>query len=189
MVGVRFRRSRRMHLCDAGANDLRPGEFAIVQTSTCPELARVTLGAAPGAADTPLGGRRVLGPATRRDIESLRALKRREVDARLAFFRVAAAEGLFVSAVRADYRFDGKALRFRFRCEMPLTDTRLRERLTREFAGVSLTLTNVGAPRASKANSGCGGGSCGACPSNGLRERSGAVLPRPGLALPGAFSS
>ena len=188
VCGVRFRRSRRMLLCDAGGQSLRPGDYAIVQTAGGPELAKVTLGTTSGSPESNTQSRYVVRKATDADLESMRHFVVREVEARRDFFRAAAQEGVEVSAVRADYRYDGGALRIRFRSGARISDTRIRQRLTPKY-GAGLALRNLGAPRELGPDSGCGGGSCSSCPSNGMRERAGAVVPHFGRARAGSFSA
>ena len=186
LVGVRLRRSRRMLLCHARGHSLRPGDYAVVETASGPELARVTMGNTRGSVESSTQNRSVMRPAMRSDLESMRTYVGREVEVRQDFFGAAAAEGVFVSAVRAEYRFDGSALRIRYRSEDRLRDSRLKELLTSKY-GTNISFRNLGPPKQLGTDTGCGGGSCGSCPSNGLRERAGSEMPRPGLASVGAF--
>ena len=186
LVGVRLRRSRRMLLCHARGHSLQPGDYAVVETASGLELAKVTMANTQGSADSRTQNRSVMRPAMRSDLESMRSYVGREVDVRRDFFGAAAAEGVFVSAVRAEYRFDGSALRIRYRSDARLSDSRLRELLQSKY-GTSISFRNLGPPKKLGTETGCGGGSCGSCPSNGLRERAGSEMPRPGLASAGAF--
>lgn len=177
-----------MLLCDAGSQSLRPGDYAVVQTANGPELAKVTLGTTSGSPESKTQNRYVVRKATDSDIESMRHFVVREVEARRDFFHAAAKEGVEVSAVRADYRYDGGALRIRFRSGARISDTRIRQRLTPKY-GAGLALRNLGAPKDLGLDTGCGGGSCSSCPSNGMRERAGAVVPHFGRARAGSFSA
>ena len=188
VCGVRFRRSRRMLLCDARSQSLRPGDYAVVQTALGPELAKVTLGTTNGSPESRTQSRYVVRKANSADLESMRHFVVREVEVRRDFFHAAAAEGVQVSAVRADYRYDGGALRIKFRSGVKISDTRIRERLTPKY-GAGLALRNLGAPKELGPDSGCGGGSCSSCPSNGMRERAGAVVPHFGRARAGRFGA
>ncbi len=188
VCGVRFRRSRRMLLCEAPSQLLRPGDYAVVQTTLGPELGKVTLGTTSGSPESKTQRRYVVRKASRADLESMRSFVVREVDVRRDFFSAAAEEGVQVSAVRADYRYDGGALRIRFRSSVKISDTRIRERLTPKY-GAGLALRNLGAPKELGPDSGCGGGSCSSCPSNGMRERAGAVVPHFGRAIAGVFNA
>ena len=177
-----------MLLCDAGSQSLRPGDYAVVQTANGPELAKVTMGTTSGSPESNTQSRYVVRKATDADLDSMRDFVVREVEARRDFFRAAAEEGIEVSAVRADYRYDGGALRIRFRSGARISDTRIRQRLTPKY-GAGLALRNLGAPKDLGPDSGCGGGSCSSCPSNGMRERAGAVVPHFGRARAGSFSA
>ena len=160
----------------------------MVQTTSGPELAKVTLGTTHGSAESSTQNRYVLRCATHADLESLRDLVVREVEVRRDFFGAAAAEGVQVSAVRADYRYDGGALRIKFRSGTKISDTRIRERLAPKY-GTGFALRNLGAPKELGSDTGCGGGSCSSCPSNGMRERAGAVVPHYGRVRAGRFNS
>ncbi len=188
VCGVRFRRSRRLLLCDARDHSLRPGDYAVVQTSAGPELARVTLGTTSGSAESNTQNRYVLHKATNADLDSMRDLVLREVEVRRDFFGAAAAEQVQVSAVRVDYRYDGGALRIKFRSGTKISDTGMRERLALKY-GAGFELRNLGAPKELGLDTGCGGGSCSSCPSNGMRERAGAVVPHFGRVRAGHFTS
>ena len=188
VAGVRLRRSRRLLLCDANGVDIGVGEMAIVATSTGPEIAKVVLATAPSTTDAPLQGRKVLRPASDADLSSQHRQVLGEVAARMEFFRAAFICGLEVSSVHADYSFDGRRLRFRFRCDRSHAGTGLRAELESRFGGVSLQLKNLGRRRDSQRGA-CGGGSCSTCPSNGLLERSGAAAPAPGRARRGQFAA
>ena len=146
-----------MLLCEARSQLLRPGDYAVVQTANGPELAKVTLGTTNGSPESKTQSRYVVRKATDADLESMRRFVVREVEARRDFFSAAAAEGMQVSAVRADYRYDGGALRIRFRSGARVSDTRIRERLTPKY-GAGLALRNLGAPKELGPDSGCGGG-------------------------------
>lgn len=186
VVGVRFRNSRRMYLCLAGGGDLRPGDFAVVATSTGDELGKVVLGMAAGSSGIPTAGRKVLRRATPADLESLEWSMDREFAAQIRFLSTATAAGMDVNALRANYSFDGRRLTFRFRAEGQLNHGALRERLREDFSErIVLRRLNSTAPEPS---GGCGGGGCATCPSNGMRDRAGATLPSAGLAPPGAFA-
>ena len=177
-----------MLLCDAGKHSLQPGDYAVVQTGAGPELAKVTLGTTNGTQESNTQNRYILRHATLADLESMRDLLIREVEVRQDFFGAAAAEGVEVSAVRADYRYDGSALRIKFRSNTKTSNTQLRERLEPKY-GATFALRNLGPPRELGSDSGCGGGSCSSCPSNGLRERAGAVVPHFGRVQAGHFNS
>jgi hypothetical protein len=177
-----------MLLCDARDHSLRPGDYAVVRTTSGPELTKVTLGTTYGSGESNTQNRFVLRKATRADLESMRDLVLREVEVRRDFFGAAAAERVQVSAVRVDYRYDGGALRIKFRSGAKISDTRIRELLAPKY-GVGFTLRNLGAPKELGPDSGCGGGSCNSCPSNGMRERAGAVVPHFGRVRAGQFNA
>ena len=164
------------------------GEMAIVETATGPEIGRVTLATSPASQESPVQGREIIRPADDADLSSLHLAVLNEVAARMEFFRAAFAAGLEVSSVHADYSFDGSRLRFRFRCDRSHAGTSLREELGLRLPGVAIRLKNLGERRDSQRGA-CGGGSCSTCPSNGLRERSGAAAPTPGLARRGQFAA
>lgn len=187
VLGVRFRNSRRMYLCLAGGHDLRPGDYAVIATSRGPEMGKVVMGAAAGSMDVGTARREVIRRATAEDRRTLSRWMDREFGAQIRFLSIATAEGLEISAVRADYSFDGKRLTFRFRTPGSVLTTTLRERLREEFEEriVLRTLS----PGPSTQSGGCGSGGCETCPSNGMRDRVGADMPKAGLAPAGAFAS
>ena len=186
VVGVRFRNSRRMYLCLARGHDLRPGDYAVIATARGPEIGKVVMGAAAGSAEVATAKREVLRRATVEDRRMLSRWMDREFGAQIRFLSMATAEGLEISAVRADYSFDGTRLTFRFRTPDSVLITGLRERLRGEFEEriVLRTLS----PGPSTQSGGCGSGGCETCPSNGLRDRVGADMPQAGLAPAGAFA-
>ena len=187
VLGVRFRNSRRMYLCLAGRHDLRPGDYAVIATSRGPEMGKVVMGAAAGSMDVGTARREVIRRATAKDKRMLSRWMDREFGAQIRFLSIATAEGLEISAVRADYSFDGKRLTFRFRTPRSVLTTTLRARLRDEFEEriVLRTLS----PGPSTQSGGCGSGGCETCPSNGMRDRVGAEMPKAGLAPAGAFAS
>lgn len=187
IVGIRFRRSRKMYLAEAGSAELSIGDYAVIQTSTGPELAKVVMTATEGS-KAGTQGRTVVRRGTQIDVQSLHTQVNQEVAARMEFFRVAATQGLEASAVHADFNYNGTRLTFRFRCDEPNASTILRRDLEKKYPGLKLILRNLGARRNTQQGA-CGGGSCSTCPSNGLIDRSGATVPAAGLAYPGQFSN
>ncbi len=187
MVGVRFRNSRRMYLCLARRHDLQPGDYAVIATSRGPEMGKVVMGAAAGSMDVATASREVIRRATAEDIKTLSHWMDREFGAQIRFLSIATAEGLEISAVRADYSLDGTRLTFRFRTPGSVLTTTLRERLREEFEERILLRTL--SPGPSTQSGGCGSGGCETCPSNGMRDRVGADMPKAGLAPAGTFTS
>ncbi len=187
VVGVRFRNSRRMYLCLARGHDLRPGDYAVIATSRGPEMGKVVMGAVAGSMEVATASREVIRAATDDDRRTVSRWMDREFAAQIRFLSIATAEGLEISAVRAYYSFDGTRLTFRFRTPGSVLTTTLRDRLREDFKEriVLRTLS----PGPSTQSGGCGSGGCTTCPSNGLRDRMGAEMPKAGLAPAGAFAS
>ena len=133
VVGVRFRNSRRMYLCQSREYDLKPGDYALVETSQGPEMGKVVMGAAAGSDGVATAGREVIRAATDDDRRTVSRWMDREFAAQIRFLSIATAEGLEISAVRAYYSFDGTRLTFRFRTPGSVRTTTLRDRLREDF--------------------------------------------------------
>ncbi len=115
MIGVRFMRVSKMYHFDASEYpEIRAGDKVIVETTRGRQLGEVIQAIPPEKIAPPQGGyKRILGPATPRDLAMEQYWKAKEtaamIDCRARAFELALQE---VKIVKAEYSYDGSRLTF-----------------------------------------------------------------------------
>lgn len=141
IVGVRFKRAEKVYYFDpAGLEDLRVGDYVIVETARGKEAGRVVI------APTQVAGSEIVGQlksiqrkATPQDLLQMQHFRLQEAEALKKAREKVAEYGLPMKLVKAEYNFDGSRLLLFFTAEKRV-DFR---QLVRDLAGTFETKTEL----------------------------------------------
>ena len=148
IVGLRFQRVGKIYHFDASnIRDLRPGDFAVVETSRGRQLGQMIY--AVDKADAGANGslKPVLGKATPQDLILKKSWEHKEIEAIASCQEKASELGYTdVKIIAAEFSFDGSRLFFLYSCEEgEKTDLKsLRRAMQRQFPQIHVEMHLIG---------------------------------------------
>lgn len=149
IVGIRFQKVGKLYHFDASRiPDLKPGDFAIVETSRGVQMGQV-MGVVDDPPSPPHGSwKHIDRRATAQDLVRRQALEQREFEA-MIFCRAEAAEHKYegLKIVRAEFSFDEKGLTFLYNTEdddSNINLSALRKGMKTEYPDIELNFRRIG---------------------------------------------
>lgn len=145
LASIRFQPTGKLYRFDASdQQDLRPGDFALVETARGQQLGEV-VGVRPlREGEDTQGLKPVLRRATSRDLALRQQWQRKEAEALAAAREAVAQLGLPIKVVTAEYTFDGQRLTLLYASDEKKLDLNELQQCLRDMLAVRVDLRRIG---------------------------------------------